>query len=82
MLSSKGFDLWADGYDLSVGLSDEADSYPFAGYRRVLGTIYASVMERHGEAFYFVFDELLPHLGCEADFAVRSDCAGVIEIRA
>lgn len=23
MLSSQGFDLWADGYDQSVGLTDE-----------------------------------------------------------
>ena len=45
MLSSKGFDLWADGYDKSVGLSDESDSYPFAGYKMVLGNIYASIME-------------------------------------
>ena len=40
MLSDKGFDLWADGYDESVGLCEEANEYPFAGYKRVLGTIY------------------------------------------
>ncbi len=40
MLGSHGFDLWADGYDVSVGLSDEADRYPFAGYKQVLGEIY------------------------------------------
>lgn len=34
MLNHKGFDLWADGYDKSVGLSDEANTYPFAGYKR------------------------------------------------
>ena len=33
MLNNTGFDLWADGYDKSVGLSDENDRYPFAGYR-------------------------------------------------
>ena len=33
MLDNKGFDLWADGYDKSVGLSDEENTYPFAGYR-------------------------------------------------
>lgn len=32
MLNNTGFDLWADGYDKSVGLSDENDRYPFAGY--------------------------------------------------
>ena len=40
MLDEKGFDLWADGYDSSVGLSDESDSYPFAGYRDILNEIY------------------------------------------
>ena len=45
MLDSKGFDLWADGYDKAVGLSDEANSYPFAGYRRVLGRIFEIVTE-------------------------------------
>jgi len=40
MLDSKGFDLWADGYDRAVGVSDEENTYPFAGYREVLGGIY------------------------------------------
>ena len=31
MLDQKGFDLWADGYDKAVGLSDEEQTYPFAG---------------------------------------------------
>lgn len=44
MLNNKGFDLWADGYDKSVGLSDEEQSYPFAGYKRVLAKIYQIVM--------------------------------------
>lgn len=44
MLDQHGFDLWADGYDKSVGLSEEADQYPFAGYRQVLGTIYDRVL--------------------------------------
>lgn len=43
MLDNKGFDMWADGYDLSVGLSDDDNSYPFAGYKDVLGTICAGV---------------------------------------
>lgn len=45
MLNSKGFDLWADGYDKSVGLSDEANTYPFAGYKRVLAAIFQAVMQ-------------------------------------
>ena len=48
MLDSKGFDLWADGYDNSVGVSDEDGSYPFAGYKDVLAGIYSLVMTRPG----------------------------------
>ena len=46
MLDNKGFDLWADGYDLTVGVSDEENSYPFAGYKGVLGGIYQTIMEK------------------------------------
>lgn len=48
MLDQKGFDLWADGYDASVGLSDEEGTYPFAGYRAVLNAVYKAVMEKPG----------------------------------
>ena len=48
MLSSNGFDLWADGYDRSVGLSAEDGSYPFAGYRTVLNRIYNLVLSTPG----------------------------------
>lgn len=44
MLNNRGFDLWADGYDRSVGLSDEEGSYPFAGYKAVLNRIYNAVL--------------------------------------
>lgn len=44
MLNSKGFDLWADGYDKSVGMSDEDGTYPFAGYKQVLNEIYNRVL--------------------------------------
>lgn len=46
MLDKKGFDLWAEGYDKTVGLSDEEQSYPFAGYQDVLATIYQMVMAK------------------------------------
>lgn len=46
MLDSKGFDMWADGYDKSVGLSDEGNTYPFAGYREVFNKIYNTVLTR------------------------------------
>ena len=43
MLGSKGFDLWADGYDKSVGLPDKQGTYPFAGYKEIPGEIYSAV---------------------------------------
>ena len=46
MLDNNGFDLWADGYDKTVGVSDEGYSYPFAGYKDVLGTIYKIIMDK------------------------------------
>ena len=50
MLDNKGFDLWADGYDLTVGTSDEENKYPFAGYKEILGRIFQIIMEKHGAA--------------------------------
>jgi putative AdoMet-dependent methyltransferase len=50
MLDNKGFDLWADGYDESVGLSDEDDTYPFAGYKKILGSIYELIMYKPNAA--------------------------------
>ncbi len=46
MLNSKGFDLWADGYDKSVNLSEESNEYPFAGYKDVLNNIYNQVRRK------------------------------------
>ena len=48
MLSNTGFDLWADGYDKSVGLSDENDRYPFAGYRAMMNALYQRVLALSG----------------------------------
>lgn len=48
MLSSDGFDLWADGYDQSVGLSDQDETYPFAGYKEILNEIYNRVLSGKG----------------------------------
>lgn len=45
MLDNKGFDLWADGYDESVGLSDEENTYPFAGYKDVINAVYKEVLK-------------------------------------
>ena len=30
MLDNKGFDLWADGYDKDVEITDEKDTYCFS----------------------------------------------------
>ncbi len=45
MLNSKGFDLWADNYDETVGISDNDNTYPFAGYKKILNEIYNYVLE-------------------------------------
>ena len=46
MLDNKGFDLWADGYDSTVGISDDKNTYPFAGYKDVLGRIFQVIMKK------------------------------------
>ena len=46
MLDNKGFDLWAEGYDKAVGLSEEENSYPFAGYKNVLSGIFQEIMTK------------------------------------
>ncbi len=46
MLDQNGFDLWADGYDEAVGLSDEENSYPFAGYQEILNRIYKIILAK------------------------------------
>ena len=40
MLNNKGFDFWAGDYDKTVGISDEENTYPFAGYKKVLFSDY------------------------------------------
>lgn len=46
MLDKKGFDMWADGYDETVNLSESSNVYPFAGYKDVLNTIYCEIKEK------------------------------------
>ncbi|WAA13164.1 class I SAM-dependent methyltransferase [Fervidibacillus halotolerans] len=46
MLDKNGFDQWAVEYDLTVRKSEEGNSYPFAGYERILQTIYEKAMEK------------------------------------
>jgi len=49
MLDSTGFDLWANGYDKSVNLSEKNNEYPFAGYKDVLNYVYNQVREKNSE---------------------------------
>lgn len=46
LLDNKGFDLWADHYNADVHLSDETNTYPFAGYKTILAAIYAEIMKK------------------------------------
>ncbi|MDR2941200.1 MAG: class I SAM-dependent methyltransferase [Treponema sp.] len=47
MLSNKDFDLWSDNYDQSVELSDEENIYPFAGYKKLINTIFNTIIENN-----------------------------------
>ena len=46
MLSNTGFDLWADNYDKDVGISNEESCYPFAGYKKILASIFETIMAK------------------------------------
>ncbi len=50
MYGKKEFDLWADEYDRSVEISEEKNTYPFAGYGDVLKGICETVMKRKDAA--------------------------------
>ncbi len=85
MLDHQGFDLWADGYDQSVGLSDEAQTYPFAGYKKLLNAVYNRVLKassKHVLNIGFGSGTLTARLyerGCEIygqDFSEKNDCSG------
>lgn len=46
MLNKQGFDLWANDYDQTVQVSEEGDLYPFAGYIKILNTVFNEVMQK------------------------------------
>ncbi|MCY1713983.1 class I SAM-dependent methyltransferase [Caproiciproducens galactitolivorans] len=52
MLDREGFDLWANGYDKSVSLSEETNEYPFAGYKNVLNQIYRTVKQKENASVF------------------------------
>ena len=74
MLKREEFDLWADGYDVSVGLSEDKDEYPFAGYRKVLGSIYSILRETQARK---VMD-----VGCGTGVLGAKLCAAGISVTA
>ncbi|MCM3757637.1 class I SAM-dependent methyltransferase [Sporosarcina aquimarina] len=46
MLTNQGFNLWSDNYDQTVQVSEENHLYPFAGYKKILNTIFNEVMQK------------------------------------
>lgn len=50
MLNQEGFDLWADGYDKTVDLSDQENTYPFAGYQQILYQICQCILRAPGRS--------------------------------
>lgn len=46
MLNGEGFDRWADRYDEEVRASETENAYPFAGYGKVLGSIFRIISEK------------------------------------
>ena len=74
MLDNKGFDLWADGYDQSVGLSDEDGTYPFAGYKQILNEIYNRVLTGKGKKCWILVLAQVPLLrNCTSKAAIFGD---------
>ena len=45
MFDQNGFDRWAEEYDEDVIRTDEAEAYPFAGYRKILHAIAERILE-------------------------------------
>jgi putative AdoMet-dependent methyltransferase len=50
MMNSNIFDVWASEYDKDVRLADENNEYPFAGYKKIMSTIFAQVNEKSAAA--------------------------------
>ena len=41
------FDVWAGDYDEDVRLSDENNEYPFAGYKKIMDSIFSEVVKKN-----------------------------------
>ena len=51
MLNKQGFNLWANDYDKTVKVSEENNLYPFAGYKKILNTIFNEIMQNNNQRF-------------------------------
>ena len=47
MVDKEVFDVWSGSYDAEVRDADEKDEYPFAGYKRILDSIYTTVTKQN-----------------------------------
>ena len=56
MLDNKGFDVWAEEYDTSVKLSNEDNTYPFAGYNEIIYKIYKNNTRNFDKLFKFKYN--------------------------
>ena len=61
MLNNKGFDFWAGDYDKTVGISDEENTYPFAGYKKVLWFIFQTIMREPEMPLCWILDSEQAH---------------------
>lgn len=75
MLDSKGFDLWADGYDESVNLSEERNEFNESREK------YRHIWD--DDEFYFVSEEIKKDLNNEylCEYEKISYCAGILSIK-
>ena len=80
MLDNKGFDVWAEEYDTSVKLSNEDNTYPFAGYNEIIYKIYKKVISKSNATVLDIgfgtgtLTQKLYHYGCDIygqDFSLR-----------
>ena len=55
MLNQLGFNLWANDYDQTVQVSEENNLYPFAGYKKILNTIFNEVMQKQQSTILNIF---------------------------
>lgn len=46
MINYSEFDAWATDYDEAVRLADEKDKYPFAGYKKMMASIFTALKEQ------------------------------------